>query len=102
MFQHEDFGRQLIWALQRYVQVDIQGPEESFFEEETQELPTAPGEVTNQHNEPFGTTNVEDASNTILNNVEELPPLVQDMLGWGGGGATLTMTTSLVLWRLSP
>ena len=41
VFQHEDLGRQLIWALQRYVQVDIQGPEESFFEEETQEPPTA-------------------------------------------------------------
>ena len=30
VFQHEDFGGQLIWALQCYVQVDIQGPEESF------------------------------------------------------------------------
>ena len=30
MFQHEDFGRQLVWALQCYVQVDIQGPEQSF------------------------------------------------------------------------
>ena len=48
MFQHEDFGGQLVWALQHYVQVDIQGPEQSFFEEETQELPTAPGEATNQ------------------------------------------------------
>ena len=35
MFQHEDVGRQLVWALQRYVQVDIQGPEQSCFEEET-------------------------------------------------------------------
>ena len=87
MFQHEDLGRQLIRALQHYVQVDIQGPEESFFEEETQEPPTAPGEGTNQHNEPSqGTTNVEDGSNTILNNVEELPPLIQDMLELGGGG----------------
>ena len=30
MFQHEDFSRQLVWALQRYVQVDIQGPEKFF------------------------------------------------------------------------
>ena len=46
-----------------------------------------PGESTNQHNEPSqGTTptNVEDASNTIPNNAEELPPLIQDMLDWGG------------------
>ena len=31
MFRHEDFSRQLIWALQHYVQVDIQSPEQSFF-----------------------------------------------------------------------
>ena len=53
MFRHDDFGRQLIWALQRYVQVDIQGPEQSCFEEETQEPHSAPGEGTNQHNEPY-------------------------------------------------
>ena len=35
MFRHEDFGGQLVWALQHYVQVHIQGPEQSFFEEET-------------------------------------------------------------------
>ena len=87
MFQHEDFGEQLVWALQRYVQVDIQGPEQSFFEEETQEPPTAPGEGTNQRDEPSqatNPTNIEDASNTIPNNTEELHPLIQDMLDWGG------------------
>ena len=42
MFQHEDFGRQLVWALKCYVQVNIQGPEQPFFEEETLEPPTAP------------------------------------------------------------
>ena len=31
VFQHEDFGGQLVWALQHYVQVAIQGPEEFFF-----------------------------------------------------------------------
>ena len=50
--RHEDFGGQLVWALQRYVQVDIQGLEQSSFEEETQEPPTAPGEGTNQQDEP--------------------------------------------------
>ena len=87
MFQNEDFGRQLVWALQHYVQVDIQGPEQSLFEEETQKPPTAPGEGTNQHNEPSqatSPTNIEDASNTIPNNTEELHPLIQDMLDQGG------------------
>ena len=31
-----------------------------------------------------GTKNVEDASNTIPNNAEELPPLIQDMLDQRG------------------
>ena len=31
IFQHEDFGRQLIWALQHYVSINIESQEESFF-----------------------------------------------------------------------
>ena len=31
VFRHEDFSGQLVWALQHYVQVNIQGPEQSFF-----------------------------------------------------------------------
>ena len=31
VFRHEDFGGQLVWVLQRYVQVNIQGPVQSFF-----------------------------------------------------------------------
>ena len=86
MFRHEDFGGQLVWALQRYIQVDIEGPEQSFFEEETQEPPTAPEEGTNQHNEPSQATDPAnaDASNTIPNNAEELHPLIQEVLNRGG------------------
>ena len=76
----------MVWALQRYVQVDIEGLEQSFFEEETQEPPTAPGEGTNQHNEPSQATDPAnaDASNTIPNNAEELHPLIQEILDQGG------------------
>ena len=31
VFRHEDFGGQLLWALERGVVVDIEGPEETFF-----------------------------------------------------------------------
>ena len=31
IFRHEDFGGQLLWALERGVVVDIEGPEETFF-----------------------------------------------------------------------
>ena len=87
VFQHEDFGGQLVWALQRYVQIDIQGPEQPLFEEETQEPSTAPGEGTNQQNEPAEEThptNADAALNTIPNNAEDLHLLIQEMLDWGG------------------
>ena len=31
VFRHKDFGGQLLWALERGVVVDIEGPEETFF-----------------------------------------------------------------------
>ena len=31
MFRHEDFGGQLLWALERGLIVDTEGPEETFF-----------------------------------------------------------------------
>ena len=81
MFRHKDFGRQFIWALQHYVSVNIQGPDESFFEEEIQEPSTVPGEGTNQHNKPL--EDGEDGSDAIPPNTEELPPIIQDMLDQG-------------------
>ena len=100
MFQHKDFSGQLIWALQHYVSVNIQGPDESFFEEEMQEPSTVPGEGTNQHNEPL--EDGEDGSDTIPPNAEELPPntkelppIIQDMLDWGGGGGGEELTEKI-------
>ena len=31
MFRHEDFGGQLVWALERGVVMDTEGPKETFF-----------------------------------------------------------------------
>ena len=31
MFHHEDFGGQLLWALQHYVSIDEEGPQSAFF-----------------------------------------------------------------------
>ena len=31
MFGHEDFGGQLLWALQHYVSINEEGPESAFF-----------------------------------------------------------------------
>ena len=32
VFRHEDFGGQLLWALQHYVSIDEEGPESAFFD----------------------------------------------------------------------
>ena len=49
MFRHEDFGGHLIWALQCYVSVDVEGPPESFYEAERGAAAVAPaGEVEQQ------------------------------------------------------
>ena len=31
VFRHEDFGGQLLWCMEKYVKVDVEGPKETFF-----------------------------------------------------------------------
>ena len=48
-FHHEDFGGYLIWALQHYISIDVEGPPESFFEAKGGAAAVAPaGEVQQQ------------------------------------------------------
>ena len=42
MFRHEDFGGQLLWALERGVIVDTEGPEETFFNQPPPAAAAAP------------------------------------------------------------
>ena len=32
MFRHEDFCGQLLWCMEKYIKVDVEGPKETFFE----------------------------------------------------------------------
>ena len=32
MFRHEDFGGQVLWCMEKYVKVDVEGPKETFFD----------------------------------------------------------------------
>ena len=40
VFRHEDFGGQLIWVLQRYMSIDIEGPSATFFEVKQEQTST--------------------------------------------------------------
>ena len=49
MFHHEDFRGHLIWALQHYISVDVEGHPKSFFEAEGGAAAVAPaGEAEQQ------------------------------------------------------
>ena len=42
MFRHEDFGGQLVWALERGVVMDTEGPKETFFNQPPPAAAAAP------------------------------------------------------------
>ena len=48
IIRHEDFGRQLVWAFQGYVSIMIEGPEESFFNQQQDADAATPGLVVQQ------------------------------------------------------
>ena len=91
IFRHKDFGGQLIWALPRYVTVDIQCLEEAFFEEEPQQPTTRaagdadaavdPSEIaqdnTNQQNNATTTA--------TTTSPEDFPMVILDLMERGNG-----------------
>ena len=91
IFCHEDFGGQLIWALPQYVTVDIQGPEEALFEEESQQ-PTPPtagnveSAVDPSETAQDNTNQQNDAPTTATTTTpEDLPIVIQEMMESGIG-----------------
>ena len=91
VFRHEDFGGQLVWALPRYVTVDVQGPEESFFAEEPQQPTTRAAGDGDSAVPPSGTAEdnpnrQNDATTTGTTTVpEDLPTVIQDLMERGVG-----------------
>ena len=86
MFQHENFGGQLLWALERGVIVDTEGPEELIFNQPppaaAAEPPAAAAAATDQPQQQQqqgggGNDEVEEGA-------EELQPFIQDILAHGG------------------
>ena len=91
VFRHEDFGGQLVWALPRYVTVDVQGPEQSFFAEEPQQPTTRAAGDGDSAVPPSGTAEdnpnrQNDATTTGTTTVpEDLPTVIQDLMERGVG-----------------
>ena len=83
VFRHEDFGGQLIWALQRYVSIDVEGPPESFFEAEGGAAAVAP---TGEAQQPQQAQQQAQQQQAQQNDVEEeLPAAIQSNWPWQFG-----------------
>ena len=82
---HENFGGQLLWALERGVVVDIEGPAETFFNQpppaDATEPPAAAGatDQAQQQQQQGGGGNDEGEEGA-----EELTPVIQEILARGG------------------
>ena len=85
VFQHDDFRGQLLWASERGVVVDIEGPEETFFNQPPPAdaaAPPPPAGATDkaqQQQQQGGGGNDKGEEGA-----EELPPVIQEILACGG------------------
>ena len=83
LFRHEDFGGQLIWALQHYVSIDVEGPPESFFEAEggaAALTPTGEAQQQQQAQQQAQQAQQQAQQNDVE---EELPDAIQEVIGRG-------------------
>ena len=85
MFCHEDFGGQLIWALQRYVSIDVEGPPKFFFEAEGGAAAVAPtGGAQQQQQVQQQQAQQQQQQQAQQNDVEEeLPAMIQEVIDCG-------------------
>ena len=90
VFHHEDFGGQLIWALQHYISIDEEGPPppESFIEAEGGAAAVAPtGEAQQQQQQAQQQqqqAQQQQQQQAQQNDVEEeLPAAIQEVVGCG-------------------
>ena len=84
MFCHEDFGGQLIWALQCYVSIDVEGHPESFFEAEGGAAAVAPTGEAQQQQQAQQQQAQQQQQQVQQNDVEEeLPAMIQEVIGCG-------------------
>ena len=82
VFQHEDFGGQLIWALGHYITVDIEGPKESLFAVADVAAPVAAAQAQQGGQVQQGGDSGDDDVAAQVEVTEPLPPVLQDLVGW--------------------
>ena len=82
MFCHEDLGGQLLWALQRYVSIDEEGPESAFFNPTPLQGQGAAGAVLPAAAAGAGGGNIQQQHQALLDKQQEiLPAVIQELIG---------------------
>ena len=85
IFCYEDFGRQLVWALQHYVPLDIEGAQDMLFVEAPPAATTVPAA------DGDGVDGGQNGGNNNNKNNEQeiLPDIVQEMMECGGNNMNI-------------
>ena len=73
VFRHEDFGRQLLWCMEKYIKIDVEGPEESFFD-------AIPGEAMQGQEQAMQSNNNGGGSGGGQEEAVELPQAILDVI----------------------
>ena len=83
VFRHEDFGGQLLWALQHYVSIDEEGPESAFFDPTPLQGQGAAGAVLPAAAASAGGGNIQQQHQALLDEQQEiLPAVIQELIGY--------------------
>ena len=81
VFRHKDFGGQLIWALQCYISIDVEGPPESFFEAEGGAAALTPTGEAQQQQQALQQAQQQQQQAQQNDVEEELPDAIQEVIG---------------------
>ena len=73
VFRHKDFGGQLLWCMEKYVKVDVEGPKEAFFDAIHVEATQGPEQATQSNNNGGG-------SGSGQEEAVELPQAILDVI----------------------
>ena len=82
MFQHEDFGGQLVWALERYVSTNVEGPESAFFNTPPPQQQAAACAAAASSAAAAGGGNTQQQQAQEDKVEENLPSTIQDLIEW--------------------
>ena len=73
VFRHKDFGRQLLWCMEKYIKIDVEGPEESFFD-------AIPGEAMQGQEQAMQSNNNGGGSGGGQEEAVKLPQAILDVI----------------------